>query len=110
MKSRHLILVLALLAAATCLSQESDPPVVDGYVTRVASPSDFDVNGIHIRINGKTRISPQAAKGTKPYIGQAVRVDGKYFYAAHAIDAAHLVFCQQKQRKIAGSGISLFFA
>lgn len=41
------VLYLLLCLASTAFSQDDQEPSLTGYVTRVASASDFDVDGWH---------------------------------------------------------------
>jgi hypothetical protein len=69
--SRNLLLFFAMLSLAgsiPCLSQnEPPPPAVEGYVTRYASPSDFDVNGIHIVLAPNVTLSTEKSTATNSY-------------------------------------------
>jgi hypothetical protein len=105
MKRWSLVLTFVLLVVIPCLSQESDTRTVSGYVTRVATPSEFDVNGIHVLVNDKTRVSETAAKGMRPYVGQPVQVHGKFHHATYTMDAAKLVWPPPSPRVVAASGI-----
>ena len=48
MKNMALVLLLGLVGVPGAVSQQQEDPVIDGYVTRVASNSDFDVNGYRV--------------------------------------------------------------
>jgi hypothetical protein len=46
---RALASLILLCLTTTAFTQDRSPdPILTGYVTRAASSSDFDVNGIHI--------------------------------------------------------------
>lgn len=54
MKSLAVLLAGGMFAVPAVLAQEQEPPVLEGYVTRVASNSDFDVNGYHVLCGADT--------------------------------------------------------
>jgi hypothetical protein len=84
MNARNLTLIFCLLAVCSAVFQGQDDPVLTGYVTRAASGSDFDVNGIRILCSGVNRgaivtasgIRQSAAgcQGSAPYIGERLAV------------------------------------
>lgn len=63
-----------------------EPPTIDGYVTRVVSNSDFDVDGVRVLcgtqtqtfrfIKPDTSLSDSGCPSTLPYVGEPVRVYG----------------------------------
>ena len=55
MKRAPALTFLILLAVSAGIAQEiQEHPAVEGFVTRAASPSDFDVNAIRIVCDEKT--------------------------------------------------------
>ncbi|PSH03066.1 MAG: hypothetical protein CXZ00_14310 [Acidobacteria bacterium] len=88
-------------------------PDLKGYVTRIASPAEIDVNGVHIRIDNGTQFFTKAANklsrtqaaDAKPYIGQTVEVYGKRHGKEHAIEAKQINLHRNQARKVRGSGI-----
>jgi hypothetical protein len=99
MNQRGYLLFCALAAAASAWSQDPDTDGLVGYVTRAASASDFDVNGIRVlcRPQTHTTTKPLANQGlghagcpeNMPYLGESMRIDGNR--KAHAIEADLIV-------------------
>lgn len=96
-----LFLLLVILSASTVQSQQQDQtPIVEGYVTRVTSLSDFDVNSLHVIRGKKTTYraesdDPQWARVVvtdPPYFGQAVSVSGDVKKNTHEILAIDVLF------------------
>jgi len=95
-----LFLLLVILSASTLHSQQQDQtPIVEGYVTRVTSLSDFDVNGLHVIPGKKTTYhaennDPHWAHVVTdpPYFGQAVSVSGDIKKKTHEILAKDVLF------------------
>ena len=54
MQPRTFLLLCGIFAVCVRLPYAQEGPVLTGYVTRVASGSDFDVNRFRILCNGKT--------------------------------------------------------
>jgi len=95
-----LFLLLVILSAPTLHSQqrEDQTPIVEGYVTRVTSLSDFDVNGLHVLPGKKTtyhaenNVHQTHVVSDAPYLGQAVAVSGEVKKKTHQILAKDVVF------------------
>jgi hypothetical protein len=114
--SRNLLLFFAMLSVAgsiPCLSQnEPPPPVVEGYVTRYASPSDFDVNGIHIVLAPNVTLSTEIDSdkfvlnnNAKPYLGEATKVFGKRDNKTHTVVATRVILRPALSETVSGFGI-----
>ncbi len=108
------ILTFALLVAGTAaLCQEPDRPALDGYVTRVASPADFDVNGMRVLLGGVARVYAQ--KGNlqstlksdelNPYVGMRVQVYGKLRKKMNEVTATQIAVLEQAAHDVKGSGV-----
>ena len=41
---------LLIFCTHNALAEDPTDPTIAGYITRSASPTDFDVNGIHVQI------------------------------------------------------------
>jgi len=87
---RSLVAVLLLSGPlAPCTLAQGDSYLLQGYVTRAASNSDFDVNGAHIVCSDVTRgsivtttgirQSAAACQGGAPFIGERLDVYGAQF-------------------------------
>jgi hypothetical protein len=81
---------LFFAVASICLGQEpSYSLVLKGYVTRVGSPTDFDIEGKHILIGPNTKVQnllrdkngneyrETVAVDLKPYIGERLEIYGE---------------------------------
>lgn len=77
-----LLAALVLCSATSNAEDSARAPNVDGYVTRVTSAQDFDVNGIRILTSKKTHFVvgdptiPRADVPIKPYFGQPAKAFG----------------------------------
>jgi len=86
-------------------------PDLTGYITRVTSASDFDVNGIHVDVGdariengiGKAYAPGTAPPEMKPRLGEAAQVFGRR--KAHAIIARRVILAPLELRSIKGSAI-----
>jgi hypothetical protein len=101
-----------------CLCQSSSDPTIFGYVTNVALPTSFDVNGKHILIDGKTSINmeqPQLVHGnptysslpvasTRLYLGEPVDVFGEY-KGRNSIAATRVFLHARAPRPVSGTAI-----
>jgi hypothetical protein len=96
MRATHALFLLCL--AATAFPQdEPTTPVLSGYVTRAASGSDFDVNGIRILCGPDTHTELPAGDAytpgcpqNPPFLGQMVDVYGHSKKKLNAIVADRL--------------------
>lgn len=100
MKSVLLLTFLLLLVGPAALGQyvPEEQPAVDGFVTRVTSASDFDVNGMRILCgqhtasgwsNNDTFFSGCPSK--TPHLGDSITVFGKLQKQSDVIDATRIV-------------------
>ena len=112
--------VLASFSALVCLSGIApaqtggvDPtPAVSGYVTRISSPSDFDVNGLRVLFGPKTRTllgstDPYAPRitGGEAFFGERVDLYGRIDRKIHQIEATEIVFCKFKPEVLSGFAV-----
>lgn len=108
---------LLLLLAPPCIGQ-APTPNVKGYITRVASPSDFDVNGKHVVVDNNTEItldgpasphipkqSQPSLKSLRPYLGEPAQVFASYDAASKTYAALDLTLHSRVPWVITGSGI-----
>lgn len=113
------------MAAAGTRGQDLQHPDLDGYVTRVVSASDFDVNGIRILCGERTQsqepalstepsADPAAARvklGTRgcpahtPYVGEPMKVYGPKKKKEHTLDATLIDASAFKPGEISGSAV-----
>jgi hypothetical protein len=103
-------LFLLSFAFLSTAHAEGDPNV-RGLVTRVVSPADFDVDGIHVLVSPSTNLqlghdsvlSPLASPA--PFLGQVVNVWGHLDRKALSIASRHVVFYLPNPATISGSAI-----
>jgi len=86
MKPTALVLLSGLLAVSGAVSQTTQPPNLEGYVTRVASSSDFDVNGFRVVCGPETQSALHTGRNESlnnagcpqetPYVGEAASIYG----------------------------------
>jgi hypothetical protein len=124
--SSRLLTGLLFLAATVSLGQEGSSPAVAGHITRLASPTDFDVNGEHILLTGETAVlterveqasKDQAHKDKDEaytvlplqdahlYLGQPVEVYGKLDQKTHGVTATRIMVHLRKPHEVSGFGI-----
>ena len=82
MKTPFAFLLCGLLALPAALTRGQEYPTINGYVTRAASGSDFDVNGVRILCTEQTRGVSKSAHGETnaivgcpggpPYVGESL--------------------------------------
>ncbi len=113
--SPHWLLLIASFAPLL-RPQQQDSPAIDGYVTRVASNSDFDVNGFRVLCGAGTRtttgqsqskevLSDQGCPQDALYLGEPVKVYGSMKKKEQAVEA-ELIEAQRVLRgEIAGSAV-----
>jgi hypothetical protein len=116
-----IISLVFLSASFSAGAQDRRYPDLDGYITRVASASDFDVNGVRIFCNEKTlseepvaNTEPRAAKeiaGTQgcpspmPYIGEPMTIYGAMKKKEHTLMATLIVASPIRPGEISGSAV-----
>lgn len=86
-------------------------PALSGYVTRISSPSDFDVNGLHV-IHTSNTVTFQGATdshsritGGEAFFGERVDLYGKIDRKKHEIEATKIVFCKWKPEVFSGLAV-----
>jgi hypothetical protein len=108
-----LLLFLFTLSAANALSQQTTPdPTIEGYVTHVISPTDFDVNGTHIHCNNGTQFgtSTNGVRHLSPaakdlYIGEPLDVFGTLDRKARTITADEAIANTPQPQQLNGTAI-----
>ncbi len=112
-----LFVCLVLALSTGLLAQESaDNPEIDGYITRVASPTDFDANGFRVLLEKTATYSentrmPDMVQSSilsepKPYIGAHVQIFGKLDLSKHTIKANEVAFVTDAaELKVKGSAL-----
>jgi hypothetical protein len=115
MKASIVFGVCGILAFPAACTRGQEPPKITGYVTRVASASDFDANGIRVLCGAETlslkEVSPNVddttngCPRTPPYIGEVVTVYGSMKKKKHAVDATQIVFSLPIRAGVPGSAV-----
>jgi hypothetical protein len=95
--------LLLLCLAVSAFAQDQTPPDLTGYVTRAASSSDFDVNGVRVLCGPDTQVDSPAAHPPQrileqgcpqqaPYVGLPIDLYGKRNRKSNTIAATRIVF------------------
>lgn len=99
MKRAPALTFLILLAVSAGIAQEiQEHPAVEGFVTRAASPSDFDVNTIRIVCDEKTSsgwsnsdTSFSGCPKKTPRLGEYVTIFGRLHKDRNTLEASRIV-------------------
>ena len=93
------------LALLSCLHARAAVPNIAGAVTAAVSPTDFEVNGIHVLCDAHTKfelLRPSDAGriswSERPYIGEPLLVYGHNDGHAHLLRAGRVVFAPVEGR------------
>ena len=117
MHSRTLLLFCGLAAGCGAASQAQDQnePALDGYVTRAATNSDFDVNGVHVVCNGVKYLAPGSVRSATeqpivcpaqtPYLGEHIVIYGTEDAQGHYVYATSIATRLPRRDVIAGSAV-----
>jgi hypothetical protein len=108
-----LVLLSALVPVGAIAQSDLDPtPTLSGYVTRVSSPSDFDVNGLQVihgpttrTWQGSTDLSVPRISGGEAFFGEPVDLYGKIDRKKHQIEATKIVFRRFKPQVFSGFAV-----
>jgi hypothetical protein len=94
-----LLLLLLFFSASAAFSQRQDQvPILEGFVTRVVSLTDFDVNGYQVVLGKKTSVYAEnndhqmQTATAAPNLGQAATVTGGFNRKQHQIFANDVRF------------------
>lgn len=104
--------LLCLLSSAAFAETDTTVPATKGYVTRVVSPTDFDVDGFRILCDGKTQFESTSDEKTflahparKHYLGQPASVFGVRNNKAHTIAATKVIVTAPAEESVSGLAI-----
>lgn len=113
MRTSLTLLVCVSLAtfAVHCEAQQS--VTLTGFVTRASSPSDFDVNAIHILCGAKTETTDHstgnlAGPGCPKqamYVGEPIEVHGKFHSENRSLSAKTIEIPHCARVKVSGSAV-----
>jgi hypothetical protein len=107
MKTLHVVLLCGLLAVPLWAQTST----LDGYVTRAASNSNFDVNGVRVLCGAVTRRGLESAPKTpaqqeclpdRPFVGERMQVAGLYQSGGAAMEATSIHLESVKPGEISG--------
>jgi hypothetical protein len=115
MKKMAFVLLLGLAGVRSAVSQ-GRVPEIDGYVTRVASSSDFDVNGLRVLCGKDTQtkmglpkskefLSNQGCPQDTPLLGQPMQIYGSLKKKEHAVEATLIEAQPVISGEISGSAV-----
>ena len=103
--------IVSVLGTAKAQSNEILPSL-SGYVTRVSSPSDFDVSGLRVILDKKTQIMQGSVdiyaprrSGGEAYFGECVDLYGKVDRKQHRVEAEKVVFCKFEPEVLSGIAV-----
>jgi hypothetical protein len=116
MKNMALVVLLGLAGVRSAVSQQQEDPAIDGYVTRVASTSDFDVNGYRVlcgagtqttigQFHSKEALSNQGCPQDRPYLGEPTKIFGSLKKKEHAVVADRIEAQPVIRGEITGSAV-----
>jgi hypothetical protein len=116
MKNTALILLCGLVGAPGAVSQQQESPAIDGYVTRAASSSDFDVNGYRVLCSAGTQttigqpqskevLSNEGCPPDRPYLGEPMRIYGSVKKKEQAVEAERIEAQPVVRGEITGSAV-----
>jgi len=116
MKNIAFVLLFGLAGVRIAVSQQQEDPVIDGYVTRVASNSDFDVNGYRVlcgpgtqttieQVQSKGALSNQGCPEDPPYLGEPTKIFGSLKKKDHAVEANRIEAQPVIRGEITGSAV-----
>ncbi len=118
MRISRVLASLFLAVAPLCFGQETpSSPVLKGYVTRVGSPTDFDVEGKHILLGPRTTIQSAfrnsngneyrqtVPDGLKPYLGERLEIYGEASGKTHTVAANLIVLSPRVFSTVSGVAI-----
>lgn len=116
MKNTAFVLLFGLAGVPGAVSQSTQTPDLDGYVTRVASNSDFDVNGFRILCGPDTQttvgqsqskevLSYQGCPPDTPYLGEPMKIYGSLKKKDHALEATQIEARPVVRGEITGSAV-----
>ena len=115
MKAAGPLLLWGLVAFPMALAQSPQDPTIVGYVTRAASGSDFDVNGLRVLCNEQTvtlvQIDEEKAEKIQgcprhaPYFGEPVNLLSVVRRKNQAFEAKRIGFPLTEEGPVTGSAI-----
>ena len=109
------LLIGALLVASALQAQDDSYPTITGYVTRAASSTDFDVNGIRVVCEKNMQKKVLTAQGMVtltsagcpdgPFLGEPMNIYGSESDTEHTIFATKIELRPVHADKVAGVAV-----
>jgi hypothetical protein len=93
-----LLLLVSFSASAAFAQQQDEVPILEGFVTRVVSLTDFTVNGYQVVLGKKTSVYAETndhrmqTATAAPHLGQGVTVTGEFNKKQHRVFANDVRF------------------
>jgi Peptidase family M48 len=109
-----LVLLAGSLLLFPCLrAQDTGQSVLEGYITRAPSSSDFDVNGEHVLCaNARATHELSNPDGAHPgcptqpiFIGESMRISGARNRRQHAFEAGQIIEVPAAMGEISGQAV-----
>lgn len=105
-------MLICIAAACACAQETEEQPKLLGFVTRVATTSDFDVNGVRITCGPETfSMEPGSQEyvsgcpADRPVLGESVRVFGRFIKGQNTLAATKLDFKAPELKDVSGSAV-----
>ena len=113
MKALPGALLFCLAGTACAVAQEPHgAPTIDGFVTRVLSPSEFSVNGIRIVCGPETRMARSDSKtlaegcpAEMPFVGEEMTIFGRLDARQNAATASRIEIQVPADEEVFGSAV-----
>lgn len=114
MKTLAVLLLGGTFVVPALWPQELQPPQIDGYVSRVVSNSDFDVNGIQVLCGPETQSGIDQGHGSSvsdagcpksPFVGEPMEIFGSFTKKKKSIVAERLFTRPMHPRETSGSAV-----
>jgi Domain of unknown function (DUF5666) len=107
------VFLLGLLAAGAVCTEAQQSFTLTGFVTRVESPFEFEVNANRVHCGAETQIFDFSSKGSKTrgcsaqavFVGQVMHVNGQFHSQDHSLFAASIAVRNLLPDKISGSAL-----
>lgn len=107
------VLFLFLLGHAVGLGQQpAEQPAIQGYVTRSASGSDFDADGVHVLCGPETfsqapgaHVAWSGCPAQTPYVGEQATIYGKKTKDHSAVAATRIELKIPEWKEVSGSAV-----
>jgi hypothetical protein len=110
--SASVFLLLFLVQSVGLGQQPDEKPAIQGFVTRSASASDFDADGVHVVCGHETMTEAPGAQeawsgcpGQQPYVGEQITVYGKQAKDHSTVAATRIELKIPEWKEVSGSAV-----